>query len=269
MRFVQVVFLTQTELELMVGFRGPDFYDDDEAFAAYMASRERPDNPNDTLERPILLEMVGNLRDRRILDLGCGAANFGQYALAQGCRVYLGVEASHNMVAAARENLAGTSGEIVSAEMESWTYPTATFDLAVSSLALHYVADLDAVFAGIYRALVDQGLFVLSVEHPIITSCARGWKQIRRQDWGVDNYFVLGPRETEWLGGRVIREHRTIEGYVGAMQAAGFVLDGLRESRPRRELFVDEAEYERRRRIPLFLFLAGHKPTSGATGRKS
>jgi SAM-dependent methyltransferase len=163
------------------------------------------------------------------------------------------------MVAAGRAALAGMRGEVVQASMETWEYPEAAFDLAVSSLALHYVPDLDGVMAGVARALVPGGRVVFSVEHPIITSCARGWTQPQRQDWIVDDYFVTGPRETTWLGGEVVRYHRTVEDYVTALQAAGFALDSLRESRPDPARFTDETEYTRRLRIPLFLFLAGHK----------
>jgi SAM-dependent methyltransferase len=168
------------------------------------------------------------------------------------------------MVAAARQTLEGTTGKIHQAAMETWCYLEAAFDLVVSSLALHYVAEIEVVLAGVYRALVAGGRFVFSVEHPVITSCARGWQTPQRQDWIVDDYFVAGPRETSWLGGQVIRHHRPVEDYVDALQQAGFVLDRLRESRPERERFTDAAEYERRRRIPLFLFLAGHKPDNQA-----
>lgn len=250
----------------MTSLPGPAFYDDGEVFAAYWVSRERPDNPNDTLEQPILRELVGGLRDQRILDLGCGAATFGRHALAQGAHAYVGVDASENMVAAARGALAGTDGRVEHAPMEAWPYPAAAFDLVVSSLALHYVSELDAVLAGAFRALVAGGRLVFSVEHPVVTACARGWRTPQCQDWVVDDYFVTGPRETVWLGGEVVRHHRTVEGYVAALPAAGFVLDRLRESRPQRERFADAAEYERRLRVPLFLFLTGHKPAPNQEG---
>lgn len=225
-----------------------------------MVSRERPDNPNDTLEGPILLEVTGELRGRRTLDLGCGAAAFGQYAQSQGFGSYVGLEASRNMVATAPQALAAPTGRVEHTPMESWTYPESAFDLVVSSLALHYVGELGTVLGLVHRTFVPGGRFVFSVEHPVITSCAFGWRTPQRQDWIVDDYFVVGPRQTSWLGGEVIRHHRTVEGYFGAMQGAGFVVDRLRESHPRREWFTDGAEYERRKRIPLFLFLAGHKP---------
>lgn len=242
--------------------RGPAFYDEEAVFATYARSWERPDNPNDTLEQPVLRELAGDLADRRVLDLGCGAGAFGAYALARGCHAYIGVDGSRNMVAAARQALGGTAGDVVHAALETWDYPAAAFDLAVSSLALHYVADVAAIFARVFRTLVPGGRIVFSVEHPVITCCDRGWQSGHRQDWLVDDYFTIGPRERSWLGGEVVKYHRTVEAYFAALQGAGFVVDHLRESHPQRARFADGAEYARRKRIPLFLFLAGHTPAS-------
>jgi SAM-dependent methyltransferase len=241
-----------------VGKRGPAFYDDDDVFGIYMQSRERPDNPNDTMEQPLLRDVAGDVLNQRILDLGCGAAAFGAYALAQGCRTYLGLDGSRHMVDAAQQTLAGTAGEIVHATVEDWDFPAGAFDLVVSSLLLHYVADLDDLLRHVRHALVPGGRLIFTVEHPVITSTDRGWSGGPRGSWLVDDYFLAGVRETTWLGARVIKYHRTIEAYVSALQRTGFVLDGLREAQPLPEHFADPAEYERRRRIPLFLLLSSH-----------
>ena len=243
-----------------MGASGPAFYDDDAVFATYMAARQRRDNPNDTLEQPVTLELAGDLAGRRVLELGCGDAAFGRMVLARGGSAYLGVEGSRNMAAVARETLAGTSGQVQHCTIEDWEAPAAVFDLAVARLSLHYLADLAPVFAQVYQALAAGGLFVFSVEHPVITSCNRGWPAgTLRQDWVVDDYFVTGARESDWMGGTVRKYHRTVEDYFRALQDAGFVVEQLRESRPQRNLFADQPTYERRRRIPLFLFLAGRK----------
>jgi SAM-dependent methyltransferase len=193
-------------------YDGPAFYDDDAIFNTYMARRSRSDNPNDTLEKPVVLELVGNLTNRRILDLGCGDAAFGCEALTQGCQIYLGVEGSHNMVEAAQKNLAGTTGEVVQAAVEDWDYPSEAFDLVVSRLVFHYIEDVEAVFNQIYKATIGGGRLVFSVEHPVITSCDRAWQgNGPRQDWIVDNYFNTGRRITSWMGGQVVKYRRTVE----------------------------------------------------------
>jgi SAM-dependent methyltransferase len=241
-----------------MGKTGPDFYDDEAVFTTYASGRSRVDNPNDTLEKPVLLELAGDLAGKRILDLGCGDAAFGLEAIKRGCRSYLGLDGSRYMINEAQKTLSGTAGQVILANIEQWEYPQAAFDLVVSRLALHYVAEIEPVFAQVYRSLVAGGSFVFSVEHPVITSCDRAWQHGAgvRSDWIVDDYFDTGKRVTNWLGGQIIKYHRTVEDYFLALQKTGFRIESLRESRPQRHHFVSEATYLRRKRIPLFLFFS-------------
>ena len=76
----------------------------------------------------------------------------------------------------------------------------------------------------------------------------------------MDDYFDSGPRYTEWLGGRVMKVHRTVEDYFSGLQHAGFSVENLREARPQRGNFVDQDTFRRRLRMPLFLIMAVRKP---------
>jgi Predicted methyltransferase (contains TPR repeat) len=245
-----------------MGKHGPEFYDDETVFATYMSGREtRIDSPNETLEKPVFDELLNDLTGLRILDLGCGNAAFGLEALQQGCQSYLGIDGSHKMIEAAKKKLARAAGRVVCESMETWDYPPHQFDLITSRLALHYIQEIEPVFAKVYQALVEGGRFIFSIEHPVITSCDRAWQTVGpRQDWIVDDYFETGPRVTAWMGGEVIKYHRTIEDYFTALHATGFVIDALRESRPQRARFQNEATYERRKRIPLMVFFSAYRP---------
>ena len=244
-----------------MSLQGSDFYDDNDVFQSYMASRGRQDNPNDTLEKPVLLELLGDLTGKRILDLGCGDAAFGREAFQHGCAAYVGVEGSHNMIVLARQNLAATPGQVIQANLETWEYPHEIFDLVISRLVLHYLSSLDSALRNVHQALQAGGRIVFSVEHPVITSCDRAWRgQGPRQDWIVDNYFDTGLRETPWLGGQVVKYHHTVEDYCLGLQRVGFVIESVREARPQPAHFTSEETYQRRMRIPLFLLLAGKKP---------
>lgn len=242
-------------------YDGPEFYDDDALFAAYMAMRQRPANANITLEQPIFIELVGAVEGLHLLDLGCGDAGFGREVLQAGAQSYVGLEASHNMAAAARTVLAGMQGEVRETSLEAWSYPAEEFDLAVSRLALHYVEDFEAVCAKVFGSLVRGGRFVFSVEHPVVTSSQRSAQNSGvHYDWIVDDYFVTGRRVKKWMGSEVVIYHRTVEDYVLGLQHAGFALEALRESRPQPALFTDPELYARRLRIPLLFFCAGRKP---------
>jgi len=245
-----------------VSYEGPQFYDQAAVFQSYMQHRQRPDNPNDTLEQPIILALLGSVSGVDILDLGCGDAALGKTLLAQGAASYLGLDGSRNMVERAQQTLVGTAGKVTEADIRSWTYPPDTFDCVLSRLVLHYIEDVDHVFQQVFQTLRPAGVFVFSVEHPVITSCDRAWQDgSMRQAWIVDDYFDSGRRVTHWLGEQVVKYHRTVEEYFLGLQTAGFVVERLRESRPERRWFVHEETYQRRTRIPLFLFLAARKPS--------
>ena len=240
---------------------GGAFYDEPSVFDRYSTHRASPTNPNDLVEEPALLDLLGSVQDKRVLDLGCGAGTFGRSLLQAGCRSYVGIDASLNMVAAAQQTLEGTVGRVRHETIEHFSAESATFDLVISRLAFHYVEHLAPVFQQVRRVLVAGGRFVFSVEHPVITSCARGWDSRQpRSDWLVDDYFVTGRRESDWLGARVVKYHRTVEDYVRLVQEAGFCVNYLSEARPRPEHFHSEAEFRRRSRIPLFLIVAASIP---------
>lgn len=240
---------------------GPNFFDDEAVFSTYMQHRQRVDTANDTLEKPVLMDLIQAITNKRILDLGCGDAAIGRELLHQGAASYTGIEGSYKMANLARQTLVNTSGQIILQRIEDWTYPHVAFDLVISRLALHYVADLAPIFTKVFDAIAPSGQFVFSVEHPVITSCNGAWKAgTLRQDWVVDNYFTTGMRVTNWLGGTVKKYHRTVEDYFHLLQEAGFIITDLREAHPQRKYFQDVETYERRKRIPLFLILAAHKP---------
>ncbi len=210
------------------------------------------------MEHPALAEELGPVSGLRVLDLGCGEAEIGRELLSAGAARYRGIDGSTRMIEAARRVLAGTTGEAVLCDIEDLAEPAESFDLVLSRMALHYVADLGPVLRAARACLAPGGRVVLTVVHPVITSSdARASSTEPRQNWVVDDYFNTGPRDQRWLGARTLWHHRTIEDYVFELRDAGFALVNLRECAPHRERFDDDAEFERRRRIPLVLLLAG------------
>jgi SAM-dependent methyltransferase len=234
---------------------GPEFYDDERNFSVYTTHRNRLTSPNNLLEKPILMELIGKVQGFDILDLGCGQAEIVAELLALGAASYTGLEPAEKMVKLAQEN--NPQCRIDLATMEAWDYPSEAYDLVISRLALHYVEDFAGVFSKVYKSLKAGGRFVFSALHPVITSSNRAATSDGvRLDWIVDDYFVTGKRDVAWMGSEVIQYHRTIEDYFVALQTAGFTIESLRESRPRPELFEDAELLARRNRIPLFIFFA-------------
>ncbi len=240
--------------------RGGAFYDESELFERYRQHRAWSLNPNVVMESPALLDELGAVSGLRVLDLGCGDAEIGRELLKAGAAGYRGIDGSTLMVGAARRMLEDTGGEAVLGDIEDLDEPAESFDVVLSRMALHYVADLGQVLRACRACLVPGGRMVFTVVHPLITSHdARASSSEPRQNWVVDEYFNAGPRSQQWLGAQTVWYHRTIEDYVTELRNAGLALVNLSECAPRRERFDDDAEFERRRRIPLVLLLAAQR----------
>lgn len=228
--------------------KGPAFYDEASVFEKYQALRRAPGNANDALEKPAFLELLGPVKGKRVVDLGCGDGRFGVELLRKGAADYFGIEGSRNMVAEAMRNLEDYPASLLRCGIEDWRPEPRSCELVVSRLALHYVRDLESVFRKAKTALTAGGRLVFSVEHPILTSSAEGLgKAPTGSSWRVKRYFEAGPRKSRWLGRTLLKHHRSIEDHVLALSRAGLTLQGLREGSPSRG---------RRLQFPLFLLLS-------------
>lgn len=237
-----------------------DFYEDDKVLQEYLEFRNSLESPNESMEKPAFLELLGDVQNKMILDLGCGDAKFGVELFEKGCASYLGIEPSTKMLEFAKRNLSNTKGNVEQTTIEAWSYPAERFDLVISRLALHYVENLDEAFRNIYKTLKPNGRFVFSVMHPAMTSCDKSRENNElRTSWIVDDYFQQGARRVRLHNGFVTQYHRTLETTITSLQKAGFVLEQVREGCPKAENFTDETLYQRRMRIPLFLILSCRK----------
>lgn len=211
-------------------------YDDDRFFRKYGGMYRSQKGLDGAGEWPALQKLLPGFAGRRVLDLGCGYGWHCVWAAEHGAAEVVGADISRRMLEVARAKTDSPAVRYECAAMEDLDYPEGAFDLALSSLAFHYVADWPALVKKIRRWLVPGGDFVFSVEHPVFT--AQG-----TQDWyygpdgeilhfPVDNYYYEGRREAVFLGEKVIKYHRTLTTYVNTLLEEGFSVRRLVEPQP-------------------------------------
>jgi SAM-dependent methyltransferase len=241
-------------------------YDDPEFFRAYAELPRSVSGLDGAAEWPSIRGMLPPLAGRRVVDLGCGYGWFCRWAAGEGAAHVLGVDLSEKMLArAAADTPPGLgAGRIAYArhDLETITLSGETFDLAYSSLTLHYVVDLDRLVREVHGALAPGGAFVFSVEHPIYTAPASpDWvvDAAGHETWPLDGYLREGPRTTDWLAPGVVKQHRTVATYVSALLAAGLVLTDLCEWGPSAQQITDHPEWARENDRPPFLLVAARR----------
>ncbi|MCH4570241.1 class I SAM-dependent methyltransferase [Bacillus sp. ES1-5] len=243
-----------------MAFTESDVYNNEAFLEQYMKRRYRENSPNESLEKPAFFQLIGDVKGKQILDLGCGDAKFGEELLDNGCHSYTGIEGSQLMYEKATKQLENKNGTVHCLNLKDYTYPPSTFDLVTSRLALHYIEHLPIIFQNVYEALKTNGFFTFSVQHPVITSSFESLQTSgKRTSWLVDDYFKMGKRVEPWIDQEVIKYHRTTEEYFTLLQQAGFTITNIKEATPNPTYFQSDEEYERRLRIPLFLLFSCRK----------
>jgi len=245
-----------------------NIYDNDEFFREYCQMDRSLRGLAGAAEWPALRSMLPDLRRARILDLGCGFGWFSRWAREKGAQNVLAFDVSENMIRRAIEMTSDDEIAYRRCDLEQIQLPNQCFDLAFSSLALHYVENLDRVFTSVYGALVAGGRFVFSTEHPIYTAprCPE-WiiREDRGRTWPVDRYLEEGPRITNWLTKRVVKLHRTLGTTVNALLSTGFALTHVEEWGPDDDQLAAHPEWSEHRDRPIFLLISARKQRSEST----
>lgn len=87
-----------------MAFTESDVYNNEAFFEQYMKRRYRENSPNESLEKPAFFQLIGDVKGKKILDLGCGDAKFGKELLEKDCHSYTGIEGSELMYEKAKNN---------------------------------------------------------------------------------------------------------------------------------------------------------------------
>jgi len=179
-----------------------------------------------------LLELVGDVSGRSVLDLACGPGRVSRELSRRGARV-VGLDLSAALLDRAR--LAGNPGpgeiEYQRGRAED---PAALagqeFDAVVCNYGLSDIDDLAGAIRTVTRALSSGGVFVFSILHP----CFPGYADAPAA-WPPDLGYY---REEWWLAatdgfrGKVGANHRMLSTYLNLLIEHGLVLARIAEPEP-------------------------------------
>ncbi len=236
-----------------------NIYDDPEFFAGYSSLPRSVGGLASAPEWPSLRAMLPDVRGLRIVDLGCGFGWFCRWARENGAATVEGIDLSEKMLSRARAETSDTAITFLQADLATIALEKARFDLAYSSLAIHYLEDVARFFAEVHAALVPGGHFVFSTEHPIFMAPRdAGWSRDAegRRTWPLDSYFSEGARATEWFTPGVVKYHRTLGTTLNGLIAAGFAIRRVEEFAPTTEQIRAQPELAKERERPMFLLVS-------------
>lgn len=177
------------------------------------------------------LRLLGDLRGKRVLELGCGGAQC-LVAFAKAGAIAIGVDFSSEQLAFGRRLC---EREEVRVDLRHGDLADLAFlradsiDVAFSAYAFGYVQDLDRVFRQVHRVLKVGAPLVFSLPHPaynMIDDDAEEPLLIRR------SYFDHEPIDYEWAGIAFTDYHHTLSELYMSLVRASYRVDTLLEPEP-------------------------------------
>jgi len=245
--------------------------------------RSHKDYFRDEMNNPTTFELLGDIRKKRVLDLGCGEGYNSRLMAQQGANV-TGVDFSKKMISCAhqqeKKEKRGIDYHVLDAT-NLLTLKDSIFDIVTCFMALQDIENHKGTIRETYRVLKKHGRFVFSIPHPCFEVRIRGGKIIGGWRYGkanrnkqirtalyytVDRYFDTRRDIVPWNMKRLIKQfkttafHRTLTDYADALYDAGFMISRLKESKPTKRGCARYPKLKLCLRIPHSIIIEAVKP---------
>lgn len=177
------------------------------------------------------LQLIGNVKNKNVLELGCGGAQCS-IALAKKGAIVTAVDVSSVEIEFAKKLANENNVQIKFYERDAADLSPIvdkSQDVVFSACALGYVDDLDGCFKEVYRVLKDDGIFVWSVGHPFYDIIDPKTFQLR------ESYLDTGIK----IEGDFANVLRTVSDYFTIATNAGFIVEKMIEPDSRKHYLYD------------------------------
>ena len=179
--------------------------------------------------------LLGDVRGRRVLEVGAGAAQCSRWLAGRGARV-VACDLSAGMLAQglAADAEAGARTPLLQCDARALPFADASFDVVFTSYgALPFVADADRVLAEAARVLRPGGRFVASVPHPVRWALpdvpGREGLTVHHSYFDRRAYVETATGADGRARVTYAEHHRTVGDWVRLVRGAGLVLEDLVE----------------------------------------
>lgn len=134
----------------------------------------------DESRRALYMQFDFDVKEKRILDAGCGYGKDSAYFHKLGANVY-GIDASEEMIKLAIKNHPELENLSVQ-NFEKTSFPDNFFDVIFSRYALHYAEDFERVCGEFNRILRPDGYLIALIAHPLIGFVAKKDKDYHKRE---------------------------------------------------------------------------------------
>ncbi len=241
-------------------------YDTSLFFEEYQSMRQNAVNANNLIEVPIMKSMLPDLKNKSILDLGCGSGDMDKYFISCGAKKVMATDISVNMIDCAKVVNSDKNIDYRVLKMENISSISEKFDIVYSSLAFHYIEDFNKLLKDINCLLNPGGMLIFSQESPINMATSKESKDDQNKiEINGKKYHLLhgycneGERQVFWNDTLVTKYHRTYATLVNTLIKNNFEIVEIKDSYASEEAIKLCPKYKYQIDKPYFTFVKAIK----------
>lgn len=141
----------------------------DEGYDRWSSLYDDDDNPLVALEEPQLIDLLGDVRGKDLLDLGCGTGRHAVRLAQEGAHV-TALDFSDGMLAVVRRKPGADQLKLVQHDLRQWLpFNDGVFDRLICCLVLDHITNLEPLFREMRRVLRGNGMAIVTVMHPAMS----------------------------------------------------------------------------------------------------
>jgi malonyl-CoA O-methyltransferase len=137
-----------------------------EGYDLWAQTYAHEENPIKKYSDELITNWLGDVKDKTVLDVGCGAGKFCQLVHEKGAARIVGADLSPKMIEEARKNCKGAELELTDLTTETIK---GQFDVVICALVLGHIWDLDFVLVNLVNNLTPDGVLLITDFHPFQT----------------------------------------------------------------------------------------------------
>jgi len=216
---------------------------------------------------PNLLRLIGEVKNKKVLDIACGQGYFSEILNKAGADV-TAFDMGENLIKIAKEKNKDINYFVADAEDFVKNLNGEKFDVAICVLAIQNIENIKKVFESVKEILNDGGKFYLVLNHP-------AFRIPKQSSWGedakekvqyrrIDKYMSEEKIKMDMTPGRnILKEytysyHRPLQYYFKLITNLGLSVTRLEEWVSHRESEdgpKKDMEDKARKEFPLFMCL--------------
>lgn len=209
---------------------------------------------------PYTLQQLGDVSNKKILDLGCGDGGYSRALAHKGANV-TSIDCATDAINFAIKKANDESLKVehfVRNSNDLYDIGDGTFDIVLCSMMLMDIEDLDGTIQEIYRVIKPKGKVFISILHPCFKPKESKWTM---EDETIKVIVADYFNPTEWVGEikgidvPIIYRHRTLSDYIKVFNRIGFRLIDMNEPKPSEEQINLSSRIGWLSKVPMFLFM--------------